>query len=148
MELFCNFGPDAAPVQKRLRHLKKRRLVPLVPLWAPNAASASLEKKRTSVQGLVQNEPPLVPLWVPNAASESLEKKGRLLPFVSLILAPNTWSRHGFSQSNSSPKRASPGCTFAAKRRLRIPRKKRTSVAIGFAHLGPEHLVTPRLFPI
>ena len=69
MELFCNFGPDAAPVQKRLRHLKKRRLVPLVPLWAPNAASASLEKKRTSV-------------------------------------------------------------------------------AVCFAHLGPEHLVTPRLFPI
>ena len=74
---------------------------------------------------LVQNEPPLVPLWVPNAASESLEKKGRLLPFVSLILAPNSWSLHGFSQSNSSPKRASPGCTFAAKRRLRIPRKKK-----------------------
>ena len=88
MELFCNFGPDAAPVQKRLRHLKKRRLVPLVPLWVPNATSASLEKK------------------------------GRLLPFVSLILAPNTWSRHGFSQSNSGPKRASPGSTLGAKRRL------------------------------
>ena len=72
----------------------------------------------------------MVALWVPNAASESLEKKkfvsiclgqdekGSLFPCVSVILAPNTWSRHGFSQSNSDPKRASHGRTLGAQRRL------------------------------
>ena len=86
---------------------------------------------------LLQNEPPMVALWLPNAASESLEKKlvhsgpsvpcepehrhrpyhkkkRSLCPFVSVILAPNTWSRHSFSQSNSAPKRASHGRTLAA----------------------------------
>ena len=54
----------------------------------------------------------MVALWLPNAASESLEKKS-LCPFVSVILAPNTWSRHSFSQSNSAPKQASHGPTLA-----------------------------------
>ena len=57
----------------------------------------------------------MVALWVPNAASESLDlEKESLFPFVSVILAPNTWSRHSFSQSNSGPKRASHGRTLAA----------------------------------
>ena len=54
---------------------------------------------------LIQNEPPMVTLWVPNAASEFLEKTSLFL-FVSVILAPDTWSRHSFSQSNSGPKPA------------------------------------------
>ena len=88
----------------------------------------------------------MVALWVPNAASESLEKTS-LFPFVSVILAPNTWSRHSFSQSNSDPKQASHGRTLGAKRCLSIPRKKKfLSICLG--HLGPGHLVPPQLFPI
>ena len=94
---------------------------------------------------LVQNEPPLVPLWVPNAASESLEKKGRLLPFVSLILAPNTSAFPNLILVQNEPPLVALSLPNAASESLE---KKRTSVAIGFAHLGPEHLVTPRLFPI
>ena len=107
----------------------------MVALWLPNAASESLEKKEVCVHLsrsswprtpgpatafpnliLVQNEPPMVALWVPDAASESLdlEKKTSFFPFVSVILAPYTWSRHGFSQSNSGPKRASHGRTLDA----------------------------------
>ena len=59
----------------------------------------------------------MVALWVPNAASESLEKKSFFL-FVSVILAPDTCSRHSFSQSNSGPKPASHGRTLGAKRCL------------------------------
>ena len=55
---------------------------------------------------LIPNQPPMVALWVPKAASESLEKKTSLFLFVSVILAPDTWSRHSFSQSNSGPKPA------------------------------------------
>ena len=40
------------------------------------------------------------------------------LSFLAHILAPNTCRRHGFSPSNSSPKRASHGRTFDAKRPL------------------------------
>ena len=73
----------------------------MVPLWLPNAASQSLEKKKfvsiclgpswprtpgpaTAFPNLIllQNEPPMVALWLPNAASESLEKK----KFVSICL--------------------------------------------------------------
>ena len=92
----------------------------MVALWLPNAASESLEKKKfVSIclghRGPEHPEPPMVALWVPNAASESLDlKKTSLFPFVSVILAPNTWSRHSFSQSNSAPKRASHGRTLAA----------------------------------
>ena len=67
---------------------------------------------------LIQNEPPMVTLWVPNAASESPEKKTSLFLFVSVILAPDTGSRHSFSQSKSGPKPASPGRTLGAKRCL------------------------------
>ena len=67
----------------------------------------------------------MVPLWLPNAASQSLEKKKfvsiclghlgpeHLVPPLSVILTPNTWSRHSFSQSNSGPKQASHGRTLA-----------------------------------
>ena len=68
----------------------------MVPLWLPNAASESLEKKKfvsswprtpgpaTAFPNLIllQSEPPMVALWLPNAASESLEKK----KFVSICL--------------------------------------------------------------
>ena len=37
---------------------------------------------------LVQNEPPLVPLWVPNAASESLEKKRTSVAICFAHLGP------------------------------------------------------------
>ena len=86
----------------------------------------------------------MVALSVPNAASGSLENKDSFLPFFSRILAPNTWCRHGFSQSNSGPKRASPGHTFGAKRSLWIPRKKICSL-ISCTNLGPEH-VAPTVF--
>ena len=100
---------------------------PMVALWVPNAASESLPRSswpRTPGPAtafpnliLIQNKPPMVALWVPNAASESLEKRS-FFPFVSVILAPNTWSRHSFSQSNSAPKRAAHGRTLGAKRCL------------------------------
>ena len=68
----------------------------------------------------------MVALWVPNAASESLEKNkfvsiclGHLGPeHLVPLLAPNTWSRHSFSQSNSAPKRAAHGRTLGPKRCL------------------------------
>ena len=66
----------------------------------------------------------MVALSVPNAASGSLENKDSFLPFFSRILAPNTWCRHGFSQSNSGPKRASHGHTFDAKRCFWILREQ------------------------
>ena len=56
----------------------------------------------------------MVALWLPNAASESLEKKEVCVHLSRVILAPNTWSRHSFSQSNSAPKQASHGRTLAA----------------------------------
>ena len=59
----------------------------------------------------------MVALWVPNAASESL-KKTSLFLFVSVLLAPDTWSRHSFSQSNSAPKRAAHGRALGPKRCL------------------------------
>ena len=63
----------------------------MVALWMPNAASESLEKKRSLcpfvsviVAPNIQNEPPMVALWVPNAASESLDlEKDK---FVSICL--------------------------------------------------------------
>ena len=80
----------------------------------------------------------MVALWLPNAASESLEKKTSLCPFVSVILAPNTWSRHSFSQSNSGPKRASHGRTLAPNAASEsLEKKKFVSICLG--HRGPEH---------
>ena len=75
----------------------------------------------------------MVALWLPNAASESLEKKevcvhlsrsswprtpGPATAFPNLILVqnkpPTVALCHGFSQSNSGPKRASHGRTLDA----------------------------------
>ena len=104
----------------------------MVALWLPNAASESLEKKEVCVHLSRSSWPrtpgpatafpnlilvqTMVALWVPDAASESLdlEKKKKFVSICLGHLAPNTWSRHGFSQSNSGPKRASHGRTLDA----------------------------------
>ena len=122
----------------------------MVALWARNAASESLEKKKfvsiclghlgpgpaTAFPNLilVQNQPPMVALWVPNAASESLDKKS-LFPFVSVIFAPNI--------QNEPPMVAlwAPNAPSES-----LEKKKFVSICLG--HLGPEHLVPPQLFPI
>ena len=66
--------------------------------------------------------------------------------FVSVILAPDTWSRHSFSQSDSDPKPASHGRTLGPKGSESLEKNKFVSICLG--HLGPGHLVPPQLFPI
>ena len=67
------------------------------------------------------------------AGDKTYDQNGNLTAFPNLILVQNEpplvplWVPNAASESLE---------------------KKRTSVAVCFAHLGPEHLVTPRLFPI
>ena len=74
-------------------------------------------------------------------------KNKKFGPFVSVILAPNTWSRHSFSQSNSAPKQP-PMVALWLPNAASESLEKKKFVSICLGHLGPEHLVPPQLFPI